>query len=396
MAGAYGSAFSTAFDTTFEPSDIAGLKVWLKDTVSGSDNDPVSTWPGSDANTNDFVQATSGRKPTLQKAERNGLDAVLFDGSDDLLDGGDLQSEFGNSAASVFIAYAPTSDSHYTLLVNSDNDAWFMHEVGAFQGLFRTSTVSSFADSTPTNGWHVFTLVTGSDYRVWVDGVADAENPKTASWDNGSTFFYLGGRSFDDPQAQNRHMAGLVGEVLIYDTALSSTDRATVEAYLLARWGDQPASPAAVAGVGSVPAPTAVGATNALPAAVSGVGSVPQPSVSGGGAAITSPAAVAGVGSVPAPAAMGNATAAPAAVAGVGSVPAPTAKGNGTKLVSVVAGVGAVPAPTAFGAVSATALPSTVIAIGRVPHPTADGEGTGGGGGTSEGAADYWSIVLAS
>jgi hypothetical protein len=60
---------------------------------------------------------------------------------------------------------------------------------------------------------------------------------------------------------------------------------------------------------------------------------------------------VAGVGTVPAPTAFsaGTATATPATVARTGAVPAPTAMGNGTNIPAVVAGVGAVPAPTATG-----------------------------------------------
>ena len=121
-------------------------------------------------------------------------------------------------------------------------------------------------------------------------------------------------------------------------------------------------------------------AGTALPASVDGVGSVPAPTAMGDGN--TAPATVVGTGTVPAPTATGAATALPAAVVGTGTVPAPTAIGDAVALPATVAGIGDVPAPTATGTASGTAAPSTVAAIGAVPAPTGMGDGnTGTGGG---------------
>jgi hypothetical protein len=94
----------------------------------------------------------------------------------------------------------------------------------------------------------------------------------------------------------------------------------------------------------------------------------------------------------------GNATAVPAAVIGVAAIPAPTAIGGTGASASParVIGLGAVPAPTAVAVSNGLGLPATVIGVGRVLHPEAEGEGTGGGGGTPDGATDFWSLVLAS
>lgn len=126
------------------------------------------------------------------------------------------------------------------------------------------------------------------------------------------------------------------------------------------------AAPAAVAGVGAVPAPTAQGAAIAAPGVVAGVGNVPAVTVTQSGTA--APAAVAGVGAVPSPTILGGAVATPAAVVGTGAVPAPTVQGAAIASPAAVAGIGAQAAVTAQGA--AIALPASVVGVGAVPAPS--------------------------
>lgn len=51
-------------------------------TISGSDNDPIGTWT---ATTGPNATAAGGVRPTLQTAEKNGLNVLRFDNADDLM-----------------------------------------------------------------------------------------------------------------------------------------------------------------------------------------------------------------------------------------------------------------------------------------------------------------------
>jgi hypothetical protein len=63
----------------FSPSDITGLKVWLKaDQIGGADNDPVGTWADQSGQANDFTQSGAARQcsdgdPQRQLPSTDGL-----------------------------------------------------------------------------------------------------------------------------------------------------------------------------------------------------------------------------------------------------------------------------------------------------------------------------------
>src|ERR1051325_4711729 len=89
----------------FSPSDISGLKIWLKaDAGAGSsDGDAVGTWTDQSGTSHDFTQATSSKKPTYKTNIQNSLPVVRFDGTDDEMSGGDLSGVF-TTGGSMFAA----------------------------------------------------------------------------------------------------------------------------------------------------------------------------------------------------------------------------------------------------------------------------------------------------
>jgi hypothetical protein len=77
---------------------VAGLRCWVRSDVVTQAGGVVSAMPGLAGTEVTLTQATSGKRPTLV-ASINGLNAVRFDGVDDLLDGVLLA---GGSAARSF------------------------------------------------------------------------------------------------------------------------------------------------------------------------------------------------------------------------------------------------------------------------------------------------------
>lgn len=334
----------------FAPSDISGLKIWLKaDAGAGSsDGDAVGTWTDQSGTSHSFTQATGGKKPTYKVNIRNGLPVVRFDGTDDQLDGGDLSAVF-TTGATMFMAVKPGNANGKIMPYESkNNDPWWRFTGGeGYWGLFRSSRLAATPGSgLPGTGtwqiWHM-TADNGSNYKVWLD--------------NGSVINSAGGFTFDGGNAHilgyqatnNEFMTQDVGEICVFDSVLSGTDLTSMYSYMAARWGTT----------------------------VNGDASAPR---------------VAGTGAVPAATGKGAATGTPAQTAAVGAVPAPTASGNFTASPNRVVGVGAVPAPTVFGAVAGTAHPSTVAGVGHVPRPVSKGAGTGGGGGSIDGVTDFWAV----
>lgn len=230
----------------FDPNTIAGLKLWLKadagtfQTSGGSaataDADPIGQWQDQSGQGNHVAQTTAGKRPQLKLAIQNGLPIVRWDGSDDL-----LTASFGGSVSRTIFAVAASRDV----------TAWAPISLqGANPGI-------SFGWNGPTNPTHVYNVVnnvafgalsssvttnntfilltgkwSGSGNVLYWNGASDATDGTTAAGSAGQTLA-VGGRPENDIGFAKLDL----GELLIYDAALSDVDRLAVEGYLRTRWG---------------------------------------------------------------------------------------------------------------------------------------------------------------
>ena len=218
----------------FSPSDISGLKIWLKaDAGAGtSDGDPVGTWTDQSGTSHNFTQSGT-KRPTYKTNIRRGLPVVRFDGSDDQLDGGDLSALF-STGATVFAAFAETSGT--TLAIYSthvSNDSWWSYSGAGYLGVFRSSRLENTPSSgMPTSGWNVWAIraTSSNSYKAWIDGVSKIDSSASFTFGGGTAHMlgkqnFLGYYDFLD-----------FGELIVYDSALSDADRIDVQNYLKGRW----------------------------------------------------------------------------------------------------------------------------------------------------------------
>lgn len=202
----FGAASSMAIIT---PTDIPGLKIWLKaDAIGGlSNGDPVGTWADQSGNGNDFTQATGGLQPLWETNQLNGLPIVRFDGIDDVLH-----------------TTAPTGDGAWTcfLVIKSvDNSAEYIFEVGdgthaIIQGF--AGPIIEYFDTPRTTVGNIST----SAFQVITIAVG---NTVTGLWALGGTYF---GSSW---------WPGDMAELLLYNSALSAGDQSKLQRYLKVKYG---------------------------------------------------------------------------------------------------------------------------------------------------------------
>jgi hypothetical protein len=221
--------------TDFSPDQIAGLQFWLDaDAIGGlSDNDTVSTWPNPGA----LADAASSGGPTWQTNELNGQSIVRFDGVDDYFTLDSALETLNPSAATVFIVVKidadPPSGSKWGLWAwNSGQGTTYPWTGdGVIYEAFGTDTRKVTGDpSLSLASWRIYCVK--SAHNAWTSYLDGTQHYTTASntvsW--ASSPYYLGrsnGSGFLD---------GDVAELLLYDTALSDTDRQDVEAYLADKW----------------------------------------------------------------------------------------------------------------------------------------------------------------
>lgn len=238
------------------PPVIGGCKLWLDATkgVTKDGSNLVSQWNDQSGNGNHATQGTGANQPTWTAASSgingnpflafssassqymtaNGA-ATTFSGSDKPFSLAIVFKKTTNSGTQNYFALGRASSTtpvHQLYTNGSSNYAFYRRDDAS-------SSVTTGA-GTPDTSTHVVTVVfTGTDISIWVDGTnvvsAFAANVGTATFD---TVGIGAWSSTSILQPFN----GAIGEVILHDSALGTTDRQTIEAYLTAKWITSPST----------------------------------------------------------------------------------------------------------------------------------------------------------
>lgn len=230
----------------FAPSDIAGLTFWIDaDQISGLvDGDAVTTWSDLSATGAHVTQGTAGNKPVYKTAIQNGLPVVRFTTDDYLATS--TAAQFINSTSGQWTAFAVakrTSDTGTQGILTGDNIGGSANRIAQFLR-WNTTTPQAIAwngpatDNGPTGSAGAFHIDeahrTSTTLDRLVDGVSNgttaASSPTTGSCG-------LGVGLATGQGGVQAFLTGDIAEIVLYNTALSSTDRTRVRDYLADKWG---------------------------------------------------------------------------------------------------------------------------------------------------------------
>lgn len=217
-----------------------GLQLWLRADVgvTKDGSDVVDQWKDLSGNDHHFSQATTSAKPLWTSAAIGSLPSVNFDGSSDYLSAGDVELHSNSEGMTVF-AVRRADDTAYRGLLSK---YWSNQRVWILSTTSFILQESSGSYNGNTNADRASTTLDQVDSAVWTPGEAGQ------IWENGSLMgtattavtdltettapLYLGriadfGNYFD----------GDVAEMIVYNRALSNTERIEVETYLAQRYG---------------------------------------------------------------------------------------------------------------------------------------------------------------
>jgi len=263
--GAYTAASAAVTPMAFTPSSIGGLQLWLDaadastlyDATTGGSlvaaDGAVARWEDKSGNGRHFTQSSSGSRPLRKASQQNGKDTLLFDGTNDFFEGSDF-SDADSGGLTVFVVYKrnATGTTHELLTkANTNGVGWFVRhspsdklqlniDLGGNNNMFRATSAAVSAASYAVVG---FVAVSGQFqsslfYRngsavgmaaASVEGSGAQQPPSTTGIVRVGAQEYLGTTYF--------HANANIAEVIIYNSALSDTDRAAVESYLMTKWG---------------------------------------------------------------------------------------------------------------------------------------------------------------
>jgi hypothetical protein len=264
------------------PATFSGLQLWLDSSDAGTLYDAttggslvaadgaVARWEDKSGNGRHATQATSGNRPLRKTAQQGGKDTLLWGGNLDI------------SLA------VPSSTATFKFLHSENNTVFIVAKAGLTENPNTTGFVlDNTARSSANVGYHImyedrsgvandqmdvfvmrgangdYTAKTGTNNNIFqantysVTSIAYAPSDGTASnrlaiRRNGGT--PVGGNTFTSAVstanatydlcigniASTRTGDGFLGniaEIIIYNSALSNTDRAAVESYLMTKWG---------------------------------------------------------------------------------------------------------------------------------------------------------------
>jgi hypothetical protein len=241
------------------PDLIAGLVLWLRsDTAVTYDADGLSAWDDQSGQASHAAQATSARRPALVAHALGQRPGLHFDGADDRLAIQALSYSGPLAGVTAFVLARGLGPAAQVAVSFDDQRYW---ELAWSDGapnprprwLTTDTAAASHSLAAPTGvndgRWHVvcgrFEAGAAPDKQLFIDGVeaAQANAHGGNSLGGGATRFgYLGvgsaaataGGAVD---AGGGFFAGDLGEVIVFNRALTADERRQVERYLKARYG---------------------------------------------------------------------------------------------------------------------------------------------------------------
>lgn len=262
---------TTVTPAPFIPSSISGLQLWLDasdsntlydDTSGGSlvaADSGVARWEDKSGNARHAMQATSGSRPLRKTAVQGGRDVLRLDGSDDSLSIPSSMETFKflhSSDHTIFVVFENTNDSYAALVSTSTGSslsagALLYAESNTVVNQVYRNVDGSFVIRNASGqnflplGFTVLSLVAKPTDGTAANRSAIRKNGGSPVANNSDTAAVNTGNATSDLRIGAADGAGFasgdIAEVIIYDSALSDTDRAAVETYLLTKWGIAPA-----------------------------------------------------------------------------------------------------------------------------------------------------------
>jgi len=223
----------------FIPTSIAGCALWLDgaDSSATGGGATVSTWLDKSTVKANATYVTAA--PPLVSSAINGLSALSFTGTEKLTGSisitGNTLSIFSvftlnssSGAAGRLISLAASGTIDYA------NNAYtaLQRRVSSQVGIYRNGTEISSPITYSSNTLHT-AYYDGTNEYVYTNGGTVYTN---ASSGNFSISAYMIGANLGY-SSDNQPWNGYIGEVIVYNIALSAPQRQQVEGYLAQKWG---------------------------------------------------------------------------------------------------------------------------------------------------------------
>lgn len=235
----------------FSPLQLPNLKLWVDAddaaTFTYSSGTSVSQWNDKSGNGYHLVQSSSSAQPS-RSGTLNGKSTVVFDGLNDALSVANFDMTGSQTVSAAIVATAATGNfrmfAEHGLnqpaggfgfyRESAGNQVTFYRQgAGGANGAFfksdrQLTTTARIAVATGDG-----TLSTDEN-TVWIDGngVGTRAPNNNTNANNISATLYVGSRG-----GASLYMSGIIAELIITRSVLTTDERISVQNYLAAKWG---------------------------------------------------------------------------------------------------------------------------------------------------------------
>ena len=254
----------------FKPTDIGGCQLWLDAadvTTMILNGTKVTQWNDKSISGYNFTQATSGNKPTYSTASKNSLNTITFTSANSTYLLGTASTTFmGTNSISVYGVFKINNNTSSSAVFSkslygsaagrilygfreSGTPATIAGGIGVASG---PNAYTDIADTYTAGAWRTFGFV--SDRSGWTNttyqngtsiGAVTISSDTTTNLTNPYQMLvgaYNNSSGGLPPQA-GYFLDGAVGELLVFNTALTTAQRQQIESYLAQKWGLQTSLP---------------------------------------------------------------------------------------------------------------------------------------------------------
>jgi len=245
VSAAYLGSTSVFSAGGFTPEDVAGLEAWIDAsdattvTLSGSTVTAVTDKAG---NSHSFTPS-GGTGPTLTAASQNSLDVFTFaDSSKKLVTATTIPVGSASTTFVVASRDANSSNGYGRILSGSDTGDGYSPAI-----------LSGYAVTGSNDDFEYYGGGSGPNLSAGVNNTSGPKLITISHTDGGTINLYYGGTLADTSSSAktfgtdgwNEISGGSISEgatftfceLIVYDSALSSADRESVESYLNTKWG---------------------------------------------------------------------------------------------------------------------------------------------------------------
>jgi len=237
----------------FAPVDVAGLQLWLDAadpnsvTLSGSN---VTQWRDKSGNGTNASQATTSNQPIYQSNSMNGLPSIQFNAisRNNLVCFDTPAFDFGTSARSAFFVIR----NNFVSGTVAASPHWFWPKTGngtnalSLVGWISATVQGQAGGASATFNRNQILLlgyrfgITSAYEELFSNATTVATATKTtggSSYANATSGYRIGGLDNLDVGSSTYWFDGNIGEILLFNRALTSSERQQIEGYLARKWG---------------------------------------------------------------------------------------------------------------------------------------------------------------